>query len=142
MILDFFIWTFVLYWIHRAVHKIPGLNRFHADHHSFIRKNKVKWHWSNLFLFNDTVKSTVDLWVTEVIPTIIVAFALNAPWLCLFYYLWAAFIQESIEHNDRFDLPLLTSGKWHLIHHARASKNFGLFFPLWDVLFRTNKKVH
>lgn len=141
-VFHFLVWTFCLYVIHRLAHAWKPMRTLHLDHHRYVANNKTGWHWSNLFLFNDTWKSTADLWITEVIPTIVVAFALNAPWLCLFYYLWAAFIQESIEHNNRFDLPLLTSGKWHLIHHARPSKNFGLFFPLWDVLFRTNQKVH
>ena len=32
----------------------------------------------------------------------------------VFYYVWAAFIQESIEHNPNIDYPILTSG-----HHIR-----------------------
>lgn len=138
---QFLIWTLLLYAIHRLAHKIPVVRDYHRDHHIFIRENSVSWHWSNLFLFNDTVKSTIDLWITEVIPTIIIAFIFSAWWICIFYYLWAALVQESIEHDSNFNLPLLGSGKWHLVHHKNAGKNFGLFFPVWDILFGTNQPV-
>lgn len=136
-ILIFIIWTFVIYWMHRLVHIIPILQRIHADHHIYVNNNDVRWHWSNLFLFNDTWKSTADLWITEVIPTLILSFFFGW-WLIIAYYLWAAFIQESIEHNKRFDLyPYLTSGKWHMVHHRNSKYNFGVMIPLWDRVFKT-----
>ncbi len=140
-IIYFFLWTLMLYWIHRIGHLTPIVREFHLDHHRFILSHNTKWHWNNLFLFNDTWKSTIDLWITEVIPTIIFSIITGEYWIMLFYYVWAAFIQETIEHNQNFNIPLLTSGKWHLIHH-RSSYNYGLFFPVWDIIFRTNKHVH
>lgn len=137
----FFLWTLVLYWIHRLGHHTPIIRDFHLDHHRFILSNHTTWHWSNLFLFNDNWKSTTDLWITEVIPTLIFSYITGAYWISVFYYVWAAFIQESIEHNQNFNIPLLTSGKWHLIHH-RSSYNYGLFFPTWDLMFGTYKRVH
>lgn len=137
----FFLWTFILYWIHRVGHNTPIVRDFHLDHHRFILSHSTKWHWNNLFLFNDTWRSTIDLWITEVIPTLIFSYVTGAYWIFVFYYVWAAFIQETIEHNQNFNIPLLTSGKWHLIHH-RSSYNYGLFFPTWDLLFGTYKRVH
>ena len=142
MIFQFLIWTFVLYSIHRAAHIIPIVRDLHWDHHQQVIDLTVRgWHWSNLFLFNDTWRSTADLWITEVIPTILFAAVFECWWIVAFYYLWAAFIQELIEHNPNFDAPILTSGKWHLIHHRDPSVNFGLFFPLWDYVFGTNHVV-
>jgi hypothetical protein len=64
----------------------------------------------------------------------------NHQQVSVFYYVWAALIQEIIEHNPKFDLyPFLTSGKWHLIHHHNTSVNYGLFIPVWDMLFGTFK---
>lgn len=137
----FFTWTFMLYWIHRSIHKIPYLLKVHRDHHRFILENNVSWHWSNLFLYNDTFLSTIDLWITEVIPTIIFSALTGQWWIFIFYYLWAALIQESIEHNSSIDLPLLTSGRWHLVHHRNSNKNFGLFFSMWDIIFKTNDYI-
>ena len=141
-VVEFFLWTFCLYWLHRLGHKMPIVKDFHFDHHRFILKNDVDWHWNNLFLINDNLKSTIDLWLTEVIPTLIISLVLGAWWLSIFYYIWAATIQERIEHRSTFDLPFLTSGKWHLIHHTNPKANYGLFFPIWDVLFGTYESTH
>jgi sterol desaturase/sphingolipid hydroxylase (fatty acid hydroxylase superfamily) len=137
----FFLWTLILYWIHRLVHVTPIIKKYHMDHHEYILKHDVSWHWSNLFLYNDNKKSTIDLWITEVIPTIAFSYMTGQWWLSVFYYLWAALIQERIEHNHNMDIPILTSGKWHLIHH-RAKYNYGLFTPVWDIIFRTYTSVH
>jgi sterol desaturase/sphingolipid hydroxylase (fatty acid hydroxylase superfamily) len=141
IILYFLLWTLMLYWIHRAVHKIPVINSLHLHHHKFILNNPTKWHWNNLLLFNDDWTSTVDLWITEVIPTLIFSLITGQYWISIFYYVWAAFIQESVEHNPKINIPMITSGRWHLLHH-RSSYNYGLFFPIWDILFKTNKHVY
>lgn len=141
LVIYFFSWTLMLYWIHRLGHVMPVVKYFHLDHHRHILSNTPTWHWNNLFLFNDTWKSTIDLWITEVVPTLIFAFLTGQWWIAIFYYVWAAFVQESIEHNKNVDVPGLTSGKWHLIHH-RSPYNYGLFFPVWDMVFGTNKHVH
>ena len=140
-IVAFFTWTLCLYWIHRIGHRTPVVKTAHLDHHKFININgKTTWHWNNLFLFNDTWTSTVDLWITEVIPTLVFSWVTGHWWLSVFYYLWAALIQEVIEHNPKFSLyPFLTSGKWHLVHHRDPSKNFSLFTPVWDIVFKTYK---
>ena len=62
-------------------------------------------------------------------------------WISVFYYVWAAFIQERIEHNSNFDIyPFLTSGQCHLVHHTNPEKNYGLFSPIWDIVFDTFKR--
>lgn len=140
-VIYFLLWTLMLYWIHRLCHNIPVIRTIHLHHHRFALTHSLKWHWSNLFLINDDWTSTLDLWLTEVIPTLLFSFITGQWWISVFYYIWAAFIQESIEHNSKFDIPILTSGKWHLIHH-RQNKNYGLYTPLWDKLFRTYAHVH
>lgn len=139
-VLYFLLWTFMLYWIHRLSHVIPIIKQIHFSHHKYINSNTPTWHWNNLFLYNDTPMSTLDLWLTEVIPTFLFSVATGQIWIIVFYYLWAALIQETIEHNRNFNVPLLTSGKWHLIHHG-SPYNYGLLIPAWDILFRTYKKV-
>lgn len=141
-ILYFFLWTFVLYWIHRIGHRIPIIQKIHWYHHRHINANPpTKWHWNNIVLFNDNWISTADLWITEVIPTIIFGYLTGQYWILIFYYIWAAVFQETLEHNSEVDIHAFTSGKWHLIHHQHYNKNYGLFFPLWDVIFNTYKSV-
>jgi len=142
----FLLWTLVLYWTHRAAHLIPYIRYFHLNHHFTINRNLKNnclntWHWNNLLLYNDNCKSTFDLWITEVIPTIIFCAITTEWWILGFYYVWAALIQESIEHNPNVNLPLLMSGKKHLVHHKNSNKNYGLLFSFWDKIFRTYKHV-
>lgn len=140
MIIYFLFWTLILYWIHRISHNVFFLKKYHLDHHTYINKHGSNgWEWNNLFLFNDTRKSTIDLWLTEVIPTIIFSWITNQWWIFLLYYVWAAVFQENLEHNKNINFPLLTSGKWHLIHHRQFTKNYSLFFPIWDIIFGTYK---
>ena len=135
-VLIFLLWTFVIYCAHRLAHEIPVINKIHADHHKYVIQNEVNWHWSTIFLYNDTWLSTLDLWITEVIPTIIMSFIFGW-WLFVAYYVWAAFVQERIEHNSNFDYYPFTGGKWHMVHHRNAKYNYGIFIPFWDIIFRT-----
>jgi len=139
VILYFLAWTLLLYVLHRLIHITPVLQKIHWDHHKYINQHETSWHWSNLFLFNDTWISTLDLWISEVIPTIIFSWVTGQWWIAIFYYAWAAFFQESLEHNKKVNWYPFTSGQWHLIHHRHMNKNFGLFIPLWDRLFATEK---
>jgi sterol desaturase/sphingolipid hydroxylase (fatty acid hydroxylase superfamily) len=137
-LIEFLLWTLVLYWVHRITHKIPYIKKWHFHHHAFIINNgSPGWHWSNLFLFNDDWPSTIDLWITEVIPTLIFSLVTGQWWISAFYYVWAAFFQEKFEHNKNINIPFVTSGCWHLYHHQQHTKNFGLFITVWDKLFRT-----
>jgi len=36
---------------------------------------------------------------------------------------------------------ILSLGKWHLIHHKHSKYNYGLFVPIWDILFKTYKSL-
>ena len=142
MILLFFLsWTFLLYFIHRIAHEFKW--SCHMDHHKFILDHSVtSWKWNNLLLFNDTWLSTLDLWVTEVLPTIVFCMITDIWEIAVFYYLWASLIQEIVEHNPNFNIfPFLTSGRWHLLHHTDDKVNFGLFIPVWDLMFDTYRRL-
>ena len=138
-ILIFLLWTFVIYWMHRFAHAWAFMREFHSDHHAQVTQNTITGlNWKNAFLWFDSWKSTVDQWLTEVIPTIVLSLATGHYWLLIAYYIWAAFIQEAIEHNEKINLyPFITSGKWHLIHHENPTRNYSVFIPLWDLIFNT-----
>jgi len=136
----FFAWTFIIYWIHRIGHKVPLMMRSHRLHHKFVRENTITWHWTNIFLFNDDWGSTIDFWITEIIPTAIFVFVTEQWWLGIGFYLYAAFLQEWFEHNVKFDAyPFYTSGQWHVMHHTHYPCNYGIGTPFWDWVFNTNK---
>lgn len=137
-----FLWTFILYWIHRVGHQITILSKLHRQHHKFVSENAITWHWSNIFLFNDNWPSTIDLWITEIIPTAIFVIITQQWWLGIGFYLYTAFVQEWLEHNDDFNFyPIYTAGKWHLLHHAQYQCNYGIGTPFWDWIFGTNKTL-
>lgn len=142
-LLVFLLWTFVVYCMHRLAHVLPFMREYHLDHHAQVTDNTIQGlSWKNVFLWFDSWKSTVDQWITEVIPTIVISAVTGHWWLLIAYYVWAAFIQESIEHNSKINLyPVITSGKWHLIHHDDPTKNYGVFIPLWDIVFGTRKSL-
>lgn len=142
-VLVFLLWTFVVYWMHRLAHVLPFMREHHLDHHAQVTDNTIQGlSWKNVFLWFDSWNSTVDQWITEVIPTIVISAVTGHWWLFFAYYVWAAFIQESIEHNSKINLyPVITSGKWHLIHHDDPTKNYGVFIPLWDIVFGTKKSL-
>lgn len=141
IVVEFFVWLFCLYWVHRLVHVAPFLKSIHWEHHKYITSSvNNNWHWSNVFLFNDNIKSTIDLWITEVVPTLLFCVMIGDFTIFVVYYIWAAFIQEVIEHNSKINLyPFLTSGRWHLNHHYNPTCNFGLFTGVFDTMFMTNK---
>jgi len=143
-ILVFLFWTFTVYWMHRLAHVWSFMRKFHSDHHAQVTQDTIQGlNWKNMFLWFDSWKSTVDQWLTEVIPTIIISAVTGHWWLFAFYYIWAAFIQEAVEHNEKVNLyPFITSGKWHLIHHINPTKNYGVFFPIWDIIFRTKENLN
>jgi sterol desaturase/sphingolipid hydroxylase (fatty acid hydroxylase superfamily) len=118
---------------------MPFIQHIHWNHHWYISNHKTTWHWSNLFLFNDTWISTIDLWITEVVPTLLFAWVFDAWWVLVFYYVWASTVQEAVEHNTKINLYPVTSGQWHLLHHKQADRNFGVFIPVWDKLFGTEQ---
>jgi len=142
IILYFLSWTLMLYFIHRLAHKIKFIKVFHNQHHVYVNKiGSSGWKLNNIVLYNDNLPSTIDLYITEVIPTFIFSLITNQWWIFIFYYIWAAFLQEELEHKKGLNFTVLTSGDWHLIHHRNPNKNFGLFLPVWDILFRTYKHV-
>ena len=137
-----FLWSFMIYWIHRIAHMVPALGRWHREHHAYVRQHEITWHWNNIFLFNDNWPSTVDYWTTEVIPTFLFSWITGQWWIMIGFYFYAAFIQEWVEHNRSFNAyPLYTSGQWHMLHHTHYPCNFGIMTPLWDVMFKTARKL-
>lgn len=140
MIIDIFLillWTLMLYFLHRFAHAVPVLRDWHSAHHAQVDENATGWNWKNLFLWIDNKESTLDQWAIEIVPTFVFAWLTGAWYIALFYYVWAAFLQEWVEHNPNIDLPILTSGKYHLCHHNDQTRNFCVFIPAWDYLFDT-----
>lgn len=143
-IVVFLMWTLMLYWLHRAMHNAPmSIRQFHYHHHkNAVQHNeRLGWRWNNLFLYQDDWQSTLDFWNTEVIPTALFCLITGHWWIMVCHYLWAAFLQENLEHNLKVNGFPLTYGRWHMEHHYNQRCNYGLFIGWWDYLFGTYRKV-
>ena len=130
----------MLYCVHRLCHILPYLKEIHWKHHKYVTNTQPKWMWQNIFLYSDDWNGTLDIIVTEIIPTIIFCYLTNQWWILGVYYIWTAFIQEWVEHNPNVYLPPFSAGKTHLVHHEDWTKNYSLFFPIWDIVFGTYRK--
>ena len=122
------------YGIHRALHRVGFLWRFHAVHHS---SERLDW------LATSRVHP-IDLGINIVavtLPTYALGEVEMAPWLLTFF-----FVQPFVIHaNARIRLPrvawLLVTPSFHHWHHAADEdahdRNFGMFLSIWDRLFGT-----
>jgi len=135
----FLAWVLVLYCAHRICHVIPFLKKIHLYHHDFINTSQPQWDWKNIFLWTNDFGETMDLWVTEGIPTLAFCTVTGHWWIFVWWWIWAGLIEQFIEHNPKFDVPFLSAGKHHLQHHKYYNVNYSTFFPLWDWVLGTYK---
>lgn len=122
------------YGIHRALHRVGFLWRFHQIHHS---SEQLDW------LATSRVHP-IDLGINIVavtLPTYALGKIEMAPWLLTFF-----FMQPFVIHaNARIRLPrvarVLVTPSFHHWHHAADAdahdRNFGMFLSVWDRLFGT-----
>jgi sterol desaturase/sphingolipid hydroxylase (fatty acid hydroxylase superfamily) len=128
---DFLEWN-----IHRLLHRVPWLWKFHQLHHSI---EELDWaatfrsHWGEIIVYQTIVYlPLVVLGVSDGVVFAILVFTL--------------LIQELSHANLRWDWgPLryvINSPRFHAWHHAvelhgRGGQNFGVTLALWDWLFGT-----
>jgi len=142
-VIYFFLWTLLLYGVHRLVHILPYIKKIHNEHHRYVMRNK-DWYikWEDLYLSRGNNKVTVDLWITEVIPTLLFCAVTGHWWIFGLYYGWSAFYEKTTKYNRDVDVFLVTWGMWTLTHYRRTTLNFGGIFSLWDMIFKTNRGIN
>lgn len=143
ILLLFLIQDFSHYWIHRLLHRVPFLWKYHQVHHSVEEMGfaaHLRYHWME----NVVYKSIGS------IPF----FAIGFSPLDLF---WVHLITLTIGHLNHANIGL-TYGplKWilnhpvmHLWHHAktipeghRYGVNYGISLSVWDLIFKTGVWSH
>jgi sterol desaturase/sphingolipid hydroxylase (fatty acid hydroxylase superfamily) len=127
----------LLYWAHRACHRVPLLWRFHAVHHSVTRLDWLAAHREHPL---DGLYS--QLWLN--LPAILLGVDLTAlaPLLVL-RGLWAIFVHSNVRVplgplGVLFGDPALH--RWHHARVARCDHNFANLAPYLDVLFGTHHR--
>lgn len=149
-IVQFFLWTLLVYLIHRAAHyrsKYNFLLKIHLQHHriNYLNKNNRVFKWYYIFFYFGSVKATVDVVLTLTLPAVFV-YLMHPPtgvYILIIHYLYEVFLSEGLlDHNPaiRGKLTKVFSwGEYHLKHHKNPKCNFGLIITLWDKVFRTAK---
>ncbi|MDH5325282.1 MAG: sterol desaturase family protein [Gammaproteobacteria bacterium] len=126
---------FSTYWVHRGLHGIPVLWRFHAVHHSV-----KKLYWLNVH--HDHALEALFLFGFGLMPFMVMG--VNESVLAFFVVIFGshAFFQHSnINISYGFLNYLLSTSELHRWHHARDTQlsehNFGNTLSIWDMLFGT-----
>jgi sterol desaturase/sphingolipid hydroxylase (fatty acid hydroxylase superfamily) len=131
LLVEFFIW-----FNHFARHKIRTLWFFHAIHHSQKEIN----------IFTDDRTHFVDLFVGSLftfIPFFI--FHVSSLYVVTIIGIYKPIHNRFIHANVKINLGwfgwILTSPQFHRVHHssdpAHVDKNFGVYFSIFDWLFKT-----
>ncbi len=123
------------YWIHRALHEVPALWKFHAVHHS---TEEMDWLASSRLHVVELLATRV----TGYLPIFILGFAPAAVYA---YLVFVSFHAIFIHSNVRFRFPVLrwviATPEFHHWHHSSEApaidKNYAGFLPIYDVIFRT-----
>lgn len=123
------------YWIHRALHEVPWLWKFHAVHHS---TEEMDWLASSRLHVVELLATRL----TGYLPIFIFGFAPSAVYA---YLVFVSFHAIFIHSNVRFRFPVLrwiiATPEFHHWHHSSEQpaidKNYAGFLPIYDVMFRT-----
>lgn len=149
----FLLWTLASYALHRLAHvKSPynPLFKIHLAHHKAeYGKEKnydFKWPgWRSFVLWFGDLQSTLDVWITLIIPAIVVSILFTQTHFTVLIgvYLYEVFLSEhNLDHNPEITGPItrvLAIGQYHLTHHHYPKYNYGLYLTLWDIVFITTR---
>ena len=131
VVLDFVQWN-----VHRILHAVPALWRFHQVHHSVVNGEmdwivSFRFHWMEAVIYKSA----------QYVPLALLGFAGEA-------LMVHAVVGTLVGHLNHANLAwghgawryLLNSPRMHLWHHdadAPRARNFGISFSAWDWLFGT-----
>lgn len=138
LLLLFAVRDFVHWNIHRLLHRVPWLWRYHKVHHSVIEMGfaaQLRFHWVELVVYR----------TLEYLPLAMIGFGVTDFAVVHVF----AFTVGHLNHSN-LRLPIgplryvLNTPQMHIWHHAkdlpperRHGVNFGLTLSLWDWLFGT-----
>ncbi|HYL94044.1 MAG TPA: sterol desaturase family protein [Alphaproteobacteria bacterium] len=129
---------FAKYLMHRGLHKIPGLWRFHEVHHSdpdFDLSTGLRVHPVEMLYNQACYLSAIAVLAPPI--SAVVAAELTSLFMSLFGHANAS-LPALLERVSRY---IFVSPDMHRIHHSEEipeqNANFGDIFPWWDRVFGT-----
>jgi len=135
MVLALVLSQFGEYWVHRGLHEVPLLWRFHATHHS-----PGRLYWLNAARFHPV--DAALLYTVATAPLVVLGAGAE---VLLLYTVWVS-VHGLFQHcNVRLRLgPLnyiFSMAELHRWHHSltleEANSNYGNNILLWDLVFGT-----
>lgn len=128
-----FLTDFVQYWLHRALHKVPFLWKFHAVHHS---TKAMDWLAASRMHFLEIIV----LRALTVIPMYVLGFDASAIYIyIIIVYLYSTYIHANVRFDIEFLKPFIVTPRFHHWHHGIEKEaidvNFAIHFPIFDRLF-------
>lgn len=143
LLLGFMVRDFVQWWVHRLLHRVPWLWKYHQVHHSVREMGfaaHLRYHWMETVVYRSL----------EYIPLALIGIGLRDFFIIHIFTLFVGHFNHS---NLKVPLgPLkyvFNNPQMHIWHHAmhlpaqrRYGVNFGLTLSIWDYLFGTNYIPH
>jgi sterol desaturase/sphingolipid hydroxylase (fatty acid hydroxylase superfamily) len=132
----YLVFDFFYYWFHRTQHAVPMLWRLHRLHHTERALNVTttqRHHWLEeplrVFFISVPMALLIDVQRAQ------------AGWLGFTWMLWGFFIHSNLRLHLGALAHVFVGPQAHRIHHSLLSvhegRNYGAFFPIWDIVFRT-----
>ncbi len=141
--LMFIIQDFTHWNVHRLLHRVPFLWKFHKVHHSVKEMGfaaHLRFHWMESIIYKSIT----------FIPLLFIGFGIDD-----FFYLHIFTIVWGHYNHTNINLPIgplkyiFNNPQMHLWHHAKElpenhphGVNFGLTLSIWDYIFKTNHQPH
>ena len=131
LVTDFLQWN-----VHRLLHRVPLLWKFHQVHHSVLDMDwagNFRFHWVELVVYKSALYVPMLWFGAEIGPLMAVA---------VFATAWGHYNHSNFDFGIGKLGYVFNSPQMHLWHHDRSdeggvSKNYGIVLSLWDHLFGT-----
>jgi sterol desaturase/sphingolipid hydroxylase (fatty acid hydroxylase superfamily) len=147
----FFLWTLIIYILHRLAHikhKFNFLYWVHISHHkvNYFKPENRKFKWHYLFFYFGGILETLDVLLILTLPALLIYLIdpKHGLYILFIHYFYEVFLSEGLlDHNPRVEGKItnfFSWGKYHLAHHKSWKYNFSLMITLWDYVFKTVKK--
>jgi sterol desaturase/sphingolipid hydroxylase (fatty acid hydroxylase superfamily) len=139
LLLLFVVRDFVQWWVHRLLHAVPFLWRFHKVHHSVEEMGfaaHLRYHWMETLVYR----------TIEYIPLAMIGFGIED---FFFVHIFTLAVGHWNHANIKVNLGplkyLFNNPNMHMWHHAyelpddkRKGVNFGITLSIWDYIFKTD----
>lgn len=130
-----FLTDLVQYWLHRILHQVPFLWKFHAIHHS---TQAMDWLAGSRMHFIEIIV----LRSLTIIPMNVLGFSQTAIYTYLIIvYLYSTYLHANLKFDVEWVKPILATPRFHHWHHGIEKEaidvNFSIHFPILDRIFGT-----